>query len=100
MMCAVTRAFSSCRGRLPAHRCAGIVHEPTPNRAPHVRWAATEIRGSASSQHHAAWRLLAYTGMRRGEALALRWRDVSLDAGTVSVRRSAGVIRVKGEGAA
>jgi integrase len=39
------------------------------------------------------------TGMRCGEALALRWRDVDLDAGTVSVRRSAGVVRVKGEGA-
>jgi integrase len=51
------------------------------------------------SQHHAAWTLLAMTGMRRGEALALRWRDVDLDAGTVSVRRSAGVVRVKGEGA-
>lgn len=39
------------------------------------------------------------TGMRRGELLALRWRDVDLDAATVSVRRSAGVVRVAGEGA-
>ena len=38
--------------------------------------------------------------MRRGEALALRWRDVDLDGGTVAVRRSAGLIRTKGEGAA
>ena len=37
--------------------------------------------------------------MRRGEALALRWRDVDLDAGTLSVRRSAGMIRNAGEGA-
>jgi integrase len=37
--------------------------------------------------------------MRRGEALALRWRDVDLDAGTVSVRRSAGMVRNAGEGA-
>ena len=43
------------------------------------------------SQRHAAWTLLAMTGMRRGEALALRWRDVDLDAATVSVRRSAGL---------
>ena len=37
------------------------------------------------------WRLLAATGMRRGEALALRWRDVDLDAGRLAVRRSVGV---------
>ena len=75
-------------------------------RAPEMHaWTAEQLAAflgwsAGSSQHHAAWRLLAYTGMRRGEALALRWRDVNLDAGTVSVRRSAGVIRVKGEGAA
>jgi integrase len=53
-----------------------------------------------ASQSYALWHLLAMTGMRRGEALALRWRDVDLDAGTVSVRRSAGMVRVAGEGAA
>src|SRR5215210_2500773 len=44
------------------------------------------------------WRLLAATGMRRGEALALRWRDVDLDAGRISVRRSVGVVKTKGAG--
>ena len=33
------------------------------------------------------------------ESLALRWRDVDLDAGPVSVRRSAGMVRVAGESA-
>jgi len=42
--------------------------------------------------------VLAYTGMRRGELLALRWRDVDLDGRRLSVRRSVGVIRVEGEG--
>jgi integrase len=37
--------------------------------------------------------------MRRGEALSLRWRDVDLTAGTVSIRRSAGIVREFGEGA-
>ena len=37
--------------------------------------------------------------MRRGEALALRWRDVDLEAGAIGVRRSAGMVRVAGEGA-
>jgi hypothetical protein len=31
--------------------------------------------------------------------LALRWRDIDLDAATITIRRSAGVVRVKGEGA-
>ena len=57
-------------------------------------WAAS------NSQSYALWHLLAMTGMRRGEALALRWRDVDLDTGTVSVRRSAGMVRNAGEGAA
>ena len=41
---------------------------------------------------------LAATGRRRGEALALRWRDVDLDAGRRVVRRSAGVVKAKGAG--
>jgi integrase len=36
----------------------------------------------------ALWRLLAWTGMRRGEAIGLKWDDLNLDAGTVAVRRS------------
>lgn len=34
---------------------------------------------------HALWVLLVMLGMRRGEALAVRWADVDLDAGTVAV---------------
>jgi len=33
--------------------------------------------------------LLVYTGARRGEALALRWRDIDLDQGTVRIRNAA-----------
>jgi integrase len=36
--------------------------------------------------------LIAATGMRRGEALALRWSDVDLDNGTVTVRGTLGRI--------
>jgi integrase len=48
---------------------------------------------------HAAWYVLAYTGMRRGELLALRWRDIDPSAATIAVRRSVGVVRNAGEGA-
>jgi len=40
--------------------------------------------------------ILAVTGIRRGELLALRWSDVELEAGTLSV--SAGMRRTKAEG--
>jgi integrase len=56
-------------------------------------WADAEDRDLAMG-----WRLLAATGMRRGEALALRWRDVDLDAGRLAVRRSVGVVKAKGAG--
>jgi integrase len=37
---------------------------------------------------HPFFALLAYTGLRRGEALGLRWSDVDLDRRLITVRRS------------
>jgi integrase len=53
---------------------------------------------AGTSPLHAAWWLLAMTGMRRGELLALRWPDIDLEAGTITIRRSVGVVRNKGKG--
>jgi integrase len=36
----------------------------------------------------ALWRLLAATGMRRGEALGLGWEDVDMEGGSVTIRRA------------
>ena len=36
----------------------------------------------------ALWRLLAATGMRRGEALGLSWQDLDMEAGSVTIRRA------------
>jgi integrase len=41
---------------------------------------------------------LASTGLRRGEALALRWVDIDFVAARLSVRRSVGVVKHKGQG--
>lgn len=65
-------------------------------------WTNAQLRtfldwSRENSALHVAWFTLGYTGVRRGELLALRWRDVDLDAGTISVRRSVGLSRVKGE---
>jgi integrase len=41
-----------------------------------------------SHRLHPAFHLAAHTGMRRGEVLGLRWRDLDLDAGRLSVRQA------------
>ncbi|MBK5224415.1 MAG: site-specific integrase [Acidimicrobiia bacterium] len=42
----------------------------------------------ASHRMAPAFYFAAHTGMRRGEVLGVRWRDIDLDAGRVSVRQS------------
>jgi len=37
---------------------------------------------------YALWHTIAMTGMRRGEAIGLRWSDVDLEAGRLAVRRA------------
>lgn len=44
----------------------------------------TYVRDSGE-RTYALWRLMAMTGMRRGEALGLHWRHIDLDAGTVTI---------------
>jgi integrase len=56
-----------------------------------VTWSAEQLRDylqrtqAANDRYHALWVLLATTGMRRGEALGLRWTDLELDTGVASV---------------
>lgn len=93
------------RERRLARNPAADARPPTAReaKAPEMAcWTATQLAAflrwaAGHSEHHPLWHVLAATGMRRGEALALRWHDVSLDAGTVSIRRSAGVVRNRGE---
>ena len=54
-------------------------------------WDAATLRSFLESSResndrlHALWVVLASTGMRRGEALGMRWSDVDLDAGRLRV---------------
>lgn len=58
---------------------------------------ARAVLEAAKGEHNAArWTVAFSLGLRQGEALGLRWADVNLDAGTVTVRHSLG--RVKGKG--
>jgi integrase len=67
-------------------------------------WTGEQLRAfldwsqSTDDDLHVAWLVLAMTGMRRGEALALQWRDVDFDASTIAVRRSVTVVKTKGKG--
>jgi integrase len=53
------------------------------------------LAAARSSRYWPALVLIAATGLRRGEALALHWRDINLDAGTLLV--SGTISRVNGE---
>lgn len=46
------------------------------------------LRHVSSDRLSPMWRLAAWTGMRRGEICGLTWRDVDLEAGTITVQRA------------
>lgn len=56
-----------------------------------LEWARTH-----DPDYFAIWWLISHTGMRRGEAIALRWKDVMLPKG-LYVRRSRTTVKVKGQ---
>lgn len=56
---------------------------------------ARQLLGSTTADRlHACWALLIGTGMRRSEALGLRWQDVDLARSTLQVRQTA--VELKG----
>jgi integrase len=75
---------------------AALVKPPVPVRRELATWDAGDVRRFLAAVHDdrnaPAYRLLAATGMRRGEALGLRWVDVDLDVGRVTINRSLTVV--------
>jgi integrase len=69
---------------------------PRPHRTELRIWTAEELRHFLAcvrdDRLYAAWRLAALTGMRRGEVLGLRWADLDLEAGWLSVRQTLVVV--------
>lgn len=55
-------------------------------------WTAEQLRAfvdhSADDRLGAVWRLFAFTGMRRGEVVGLRWTDVDLTAKRLTIRQT------------
>lgn len=99
------RIFSSClreavrRKRMPFNPCS-IVHPPRAERDAPEPPSADEVdavlAACASWPRGARWVLAITTGLRQGEALGLRWRDVRLaDPASVTVRQAQA--RISGE---
>ena len=64
-----------------------IRQEPAPPDITSVR-AALELARAEEHYLYACIHLIAYTGMRRGEAMGLLWNDVNLDQGRLLIERS------------
>jgi integrase len=77
--------------RLPRN-VADSADPPKATKPPIRRWDAEQLRGfltrMSEDRLSAAFLLIATTGMRRGEAFGLRWQDVDLEAGQLSVRQT------------
>jgi len=62
-----------------------------------VTWTREELAdflaGVAGETDHALYRVAAYTGMRRGELLGLRWSDVKANLSQLSVQQQLGLGR-------
>jgi integrase len=80
------------RWQLLAHNPAGSADPPRARRPQMTVWTRPQLRvflvEAAGDRHYELWLFYILTGVRRGEALALRWCDVDLGAGTVAIRRS------------
>ena len=77
-------------GLIPRNSCA-LVRPPRVSKPETSTWTADEVRAFLRSREgdrlYALWAVLATTGMRRGEALGLKWDDVELDKCQVMIRR-------------
>ena len=65
---------------------------PRAVRADMTVWEVPQVKAFLASvaddRLYALWLLLVTTGLRRGEAAGLRWEDIALDTGRLSVRRA------------
>jgi integrase len=90
-------AFSMRRGWVSINPVAMADRPPSPPPDPDVRFLDREelealLRAAADDYlgalDRALWLTAAMTGLRQGELVALRWRDVDWSAGVIRVRRS------------
>jgi len=86
------------RRRMVAFNAATDVEVPSEHRAPVRPWEPSEIGAfldhAAGHRLSALFEVLAFAGLRRGEACALRWSDIDLQAGLITVRTN--LVQVNG----
>lgn len=90
---ALRRALGAAQTKgLIATNPAATAEPPRPTRPEMSTWTAAEVREflTATAEHELSTLYVVYltTGLRRGEALGLRWADVDLEGGRLSIRRS------------
>jgi integrase len=100
MRTVLSAAFSrAVREELIVRNVARLAELPEWRRGTIRPWSADEARRflgvSKSDPLYAAFVLLILYGLRRGEALGLRWDDIDLDAGTIQIHQQ--LQRVRGE---
>jgi len=87
------------REELVVRNVARLAELPTWERKPITPWSAVEARAFLDAAKkdplYPAFMLLLLYGLRRGEVLGLRWRDVDEEDGEIRIRQQAQ--RIKGE---
>ena len=77
---------------LVTRNVASSARPPTAKRFEQTTWSSEELREFLASVDSdrlvAVWKLIATTGMRRGEALGLQWAHVDFDDGCIAVVQS------------
>lgn len=71
-----------------ARAIKGEQREMTTWTGPQLRAFLAWDRDVLEDDVHALWWLIAHTGLRRSEALALRWADIDLEGARIKVRRA------------
>jgi integrase len=71
---------------LPERAAGAEAQAPTEPQVWSPEQISAFLAGVAGDRMFAAWRLIATTGMRRGELLGLRWSDLDLETGRLAVQ--------------
>jgi integrase len=88
-------ALAEHEGIVSRNVCAAT-DKPRSRQKPGTTWTGDEARrflNKAQTDTYAPlWLLALKTGLRRGELLGLRWSDLDLDRGTLTVQQTIGVL--------